>query len=295
MSAASLFDFLDDLRDLNYPATWLEMLNTRLTDLEALAKIMDSSMHSESVTSDVWNREAIEDFALKTGKVYSDLWKDFTPDEYSDETLKILRDRFNRNEISIEGIEHALDDGCGGGRYTHALHALGIPKVAGVDISPEAIELGKTRINGAGNSIEFRQSSVLDLPFPDESFDFVFSNGVLHHTESTEKGLEEIYRVLKPGGQVWLYLYGGKESLFWDIVDLCRGLLRDTVPQAYSQMAMSVMGYRSGRIFHRCDFWYVPVHRRYFESEVETMLRDAGFINWRRLLRGADHDWDEFY
>ncbi len=58
---------------------------------------------------------------------------------------------------------------------------------------------------------------------------------------------------------------------------------------------MRLLGYRPGRVFHRCDFWYVPVHRRYFTSEVEDMLRDSGFKSWQRLLRGADHDWDEIY
>ena len=56
---------------------------------------------------------------------------------------------------------------------------------------------------------------------------------------------------------------------------------------------MKCMGYQSGRIFHRNDFFYVPIHQRYFSSEVEEMLREAGFDNFRRLKRGGTQDWDE--
>ena len=73
---------------------------------------------------------------------------------------------------------------------------------------------------------------------------------------------------------------------------MCRRLLAD-VPQSYVQHLMRVMGYPPGRVFHRVDFWYVPIGRCYLESEVIGMLRETGFSRFRRLKRGVGFDWDE--
>ena len=220
------------------------------------------------------------------------MWKNFKKEEYFQQTTEYLKERFEKNNIKVEGLNNVLDDGCGGGRYTLALKALGCKKVTGIDISPNSVDLAKKMNPYSEDEVSFIQGSVLELPFRNESFDFVFSNGVLHHTMSTEKGLGEIYRVMKPNAKCWLYLYGGKETLFWDIVDFSRKLLAD-VPQNYVQTFMRVMGYPPGRIFHRTDFFYVPMNRRYFIAEVEQMLKDAGFSEFRKLNRGMKFDWDE--
>jgi SAM-dependent methyltransferase len=51
------------------------------------------------------------------------------------------------------------------------------------------------------------QADLLDLPFADASFDFVYSLGVLHHLEDTERALEGLVRLVKPGGRLRVYLY----------------------------------------------------------------------------------------
>ena len=292
MSAVSLFDYLDQLRLDGFPDNWSERLFSALDDLEALGGVLERRYETSRNEFSCWLEKGKElEFAQRTGKVYSNLWKNFRGEEYFDETSHILKERFEKNGIVLHG-ETVLDDGCGGGRYSMALRKLGAGRVVGVDISEDAIDLARRKSPFVEEDVEFQTGSVLDLPFEDESFDFVFSNGVLHHTDSTEKGLQEIFRVLKPGGRVWLYLYGGKESLFWDIVDLCRDMLKD-IPQAYTQDLMRVLCYPPARIFHRCDFFYVPVHRRYFASDVEKMVQDTGFVQARRLRRGVAHDWDE--
>ncbi|MFC2170839.1 class I SAM-dependent methyltransferase [Calditrichota bacterium] len=293
LSAASLFDFLDQLRADKFPLDWIERFHHRLDDISQTGSKIDENYNTGLTNLDDWKTSASkEDFAVRTGFVYSELWKDFSAEEYFENTRKLLEERFRNNNISVAGVKNALDDGCGAGRYTVALRKLGIAKVTGIDVSLEAIELAKQRNPYPENEVSFQSGSVLELPFEDNRFDFVFSNGVLHHTESTERGLEEIYRVTKLGGRIWLYLYGGKKSFFWDTVDICRKLL-EGISQAYTQTVMKVMGYTPGRIMHRCDFFYVPVHRRYFASEVETMLREAGFTSFSRLERGAGIDWDE--
>jgi SAM-dependent methyltransferase len=54
---------------------------------------------------------------------------------------------------------------------------------------------------------ELRQGSVLDLPFAEDSFDMMFSHGVLHHVPDIKQAQNEIYRVLRPGGELVIMMY----------------------------------------------------------------------------------------
>lgn len=78
----------------------------------------------------------------------------------------------------------------------------------GVDLTEEAVERTGTRL--ALRKLPHQgvlQASVLDLPFPDASFDVVFSHGVLHHVPDILGAQREIRRVLKPEGQLVVMLY----------------------------------------------------------------------------------------
>lgn len=287
-----LFDFLDRLNKLNFPPNWFAMLEVEGDQLiqtyQLQYQIFDFSLNAFQHHGDGQNT-AIEE---QTGEVYFNLWKDFSKQEYYAQTKAYLQERFEKNGIQLNRIQTALDDGCGGGRYTFALKDLGCDKITGVDISENSVNFARKMNPFREVEVSFLQTSVLDLPFENESFDFVFSNGVLHHTRDTFKGIAEIFRILKKGGNCWLYLYGGKDSFFWDMVDFCRNLLQ-SIPQNYMQTLMKTMGYPAGRIFHRCDFFYVPIHNRYYSSEVEQMLRELGFTDFKRLNRGIAYDWDE--
>ncbi|MBI5557304.1 MAG: class I SAM-dependent methyltransferase [Deltaproteobacteria bacterium] len=293
LTAIYLFDFLDRLRVRRFPENWLEILGKEVDKLREISNLIRDCYDIPPNDLNDWSEQhPFSSFEAQTGNVYFQLWKDFSKEEYFSQATALLQERFVRNQIDLSPFQNALDAGCGGGRYSLALRKIGLPKVTALDVSPDSIQFARKMSVYPDDEVRFLTGSVLQLPFPDSSFDFVFSNGVLHHTASTEKGLTEIFRVLRPGGCCWLYLYGGKESLFWDIADLCRELLAD-VPQGYSQDLMKVMGYPAGRIFHRADFWYVPVNRRYFSYEVEDLLEQAGFHTYKRLARGTGYDWDE--
>ena len=293
LACVYLFDFLDRLRIQKYPTSWVHILEAELDTFSSLADFIQNSYELSSNTLDNWQIGLHGDnIEAETGKVYFNLWRLFSTAEYFHQTLSTLNERLKKNNITVSQYKNVLDAGCGAGRYAFALKYLGCRHIIGIDISQESVQLALRMNPFASNNVVFLQGSALELPFADETFDLIFSNGVLHHTLSTQKGLNEIFRVLKDPGGCFLYLYGGKDSFFWDVVDLCRSLLTG-VPQAYVQSVMKVMGYPPGRIFHRVDFWYAPINRRYSRIEVENMLIEAGFSKFTRLSRGAEYDWDE--
>jgi ubiquinone/menaquinone biosynthesis C-methylase UbiE len=79
----------------------------------------------------------------------------------------------------------------------------------GLDISAGPCEMMRYRLMHMGKEIEgrIRVGSALDIPFPDESFDFVYTIGCLHHTGDITKSVNEVYRILRPGGKAVVMLY----------------------------------------------------------------------------------------
>jgi SAM-dependent methyltransferase len=78
----------------------------------------------------------------------------------------------------------------------------------GIDLTAESIERVKTRLTLRGLPYDgLQQGSVLELPFEDDTFDVVFSHGVLHHVPDIQRAQSEICRVLRPGGELVVMLY----------------------------------------------------------------------------------------
>ena len=78
----------------------------------------------------------------------------------------------------------------------------------GIDLTAESVDRVKTRLELRNLPYdEIRQGSVLELPFADNSFDVVFSHGVLHHVPDIRRAQSEVARVLRPGGEAVVMLY----------------------------------------------------------------------------------------
>jgi arsenite methyltransferase len=100
-----------------------------------------------------------------------------------------------------------LDIGCGAGVDTIIAARLTGPSgsATGLDMVPEMVARAQenARLAGASN-VDFRSGSAEELPFPDNSFEVVISNGVFNLIVDKARALGEVYRVLKPGGRFLL-------------------------------------------------------------------------------------------
>lgn len=80
-------------------------------------------------------------------------------------------------------------------------------QVTGVDLTEAGIELARHRFELYGLPADLRVANAEHLDFDDATFDIVYSFGVLHHTVDTQQSINEVHRVLKPGGKAAIMLY----------------------------------------------------------------------------------------
>jgi ubiquinone/menaquinone biosynthesis C-methylase UbiE len=96
-----------------------------------------------------------------------------------------------------------LEAGCGPAANAFQLAQEGV-EVAGVDLSRTALQAASAAFAERGLSGEFVLGDVRELPFPDESFDFVYAGGVVEHFRETGRAVSEMTRVLRPKGRLLL-------------------------------------------------------------------------------------------
>jgi 2-polyprenyl-3-methyl-5-hydroxy-6-metoxy-1,4-benzoquinol methylase len=99
-----------------------------------------------------------------------------------------------------------LEIGCGMGLHSE-LMTRGGARVTSIDISDTSIEATRNRLTLKQLPANVQQMDARTLAFPDASFDFVWSWGVIHHSAQTAAIIREIARVLKPGGETRIMVY----------------------------------------------------------------------------------------
>jgi ubiquinone/menaquinone biosynthesis C-methylase UbiE len=135
-------------------------------------------------------------------------------------------------EFSKHGGEDVLEIGGGIGTDLAQFAKHGA-RVTDLDLSGGHLELAQENFSLRGLQGRFIHHDAEDLPFPDSSFDLVYSNGVLHHTPDTQQVVEEIFRVLRPGGRVIAMFYAEGSLNYWRNIVLVEGL-RKTFLDRYS-------------------------------------------------------------
>jgi ubiquinone/menaquinone biosynthesis C-methylase UbiE len=112
------------------------------------------------------------------------------------------------------GFGRALEIGAGTGYFTLSLLEEGLIREAvATDISPGMLSQLERSASELGHRVETRRCDAAALPFPDDSFDFVFGHAVLHHLPDLDAAFHEFRRVLKPGGTL---AFAGEPSYYGD-------------------------------------------------------------------------------
>jgi len=119
--------------------------------------------------------------------------------------------RLRNQTIQLAAIPQGatvLDVGCGTGTLTLLAKAQAGQqgKVYGIDAAPEMITVAKEKAMQQKRDVNYQTGVIEALPFPDGTFDIVLSSLMFHHLtpELKQRGLKEMYRVLKPGGRVFI-------------------------------------------------------------------------------------------
>ncbi len=167
--------------------------------------------------------------------LYEDVDRDLTRERLF-ESLVDLEDMFRLRghlaavEMPLHDLEgkKVLEIGPGAGGHS-ALFASHGAQVTSVDITEQRARATAAKYSLMGERARgcvAMQGDAEGLPFGEETFDIVYSNGVLHHTSDTEAAIAEVLRVLKPGGKAAIMLYCKSSWHYWLNMFLCVGILQ---------------------------------------------------------------------
>lgn len=192
-----------------------------------------------------------------------------------------LRERYG-NVSEFDWLNNAnkpliLDAGCGAAMSALELFKPIINKIKyiGVDISA-AIDVASKRFLEKNIDAAFLQANITNLPFPPESIDVIFSEGVLHHTDSTRDAIFSLSPLLKQGGRLMFYVYRKKGPIREFSDDFIREAIQDLPPQEAweSMMSLTKLGKALGELNVQVD---VP-------EDVTLLNIPAGRIDIQRLF-----------
>ena len=114
-------------------------------------------------------------------------------------------------QANIQPGQRVLDLGCGTGTLTLLIkQAYPDAEVIGLDGDLTVLAMARAKTEKAGVTLAFNAGMAFQLPYPDHAFDRVLTSLVLHHltTENKQRTLQEVYRVLQPGGTLYVLDFG---------------------------------------------------------------------------------------
>ena len=171
----------------------------------------------------------IEDLGVReTQRSFGSQWKKRGEGRFEKETLwGLTPDEEVKVFLDSLGLERkdlrnrwVLDAGCGSGRLTRTLAPLA-GAVVGLDLAP-TIDLVARHDQPLPN-LHLVQGNLLHIPLADNSFDVVWSSGVIHHTGDAARAFTNLARVVRPGGRLYVWVYSSeKMSLYKYIRDALR-------------------------------------------------------------------------
>jgi ubiquinone/menaquinone biosynthesis C-methylase UbiE len=151
--------------------------------------------------------------------------------------FKLLRRKILSKLKTYNPTGKLADVGCGSGNLIVQI-AQNLPnlELLGIDISIEVLNLAKKRAieNDLNHNIEFKLGKVEELPFPDNSIDFILSTLSLHHWQDPIQAFNEFFRVLKEGGTLLIFDFRRDARKFF--YGLLKFVTKIVVPKALKRI-----------------------------------------------------------
>jgi len=247
--------------------------------------------------------------SMRTQRAFGDEWQRFP--EIHDVHRRIFDWYFEGPEPVRWKHLRVLDAGCGMGRWLHFARQQGA-ELVGMDVSA-AIDVAAAR---DGDGADFVQADLRFPPFAPDSFDLVYSLGVVHHLEEPLVGVRALAKLVRPGGELRLYVYRSladeplwRRLLLRAVTALRRVTTRLPYPMVHSVawlvavtanvlflvprrlLRRFALGDRLTRglpLVHYCDVPFrmlvaeqfdrlvAPIEGRFSKDEVESWIRDVG-------------------
>jgi len=162
-------------------------------------------------------------------------------------------------QAGIQPGESILDIGCGTGTLALLIKQTNPDTTLyGLDVDPKILEIARQKSEKNNETILFQRGLATCLPYTDETFDRVFSSLLLHHLtrEDKQQALEEIFRVLRPGGELHIADFGQPRDFtmqliswvtrwFEEVYDNILGLIPDFAADAGFNPVQETAYYRT--------------------------------------------------
>lgn len=249
-----------------------------------------------------------------TVQSFGEEWERFN--DFSSQELESIGNEYFDivSEEHISEESNVLDVGCGSGRWTKYISSK-VKFVEAIDPSSAVIQAAK--MNDQVCNVRVTQASVENIPFGDNSFDFVFSLGVLHHIPDTQSAMNACVRKLKPEGYFLVYLYYNLDNrgfLFRFLFKLANGLrsfiskmparlkavvcdfiatliyfpfakfalaIKKIAPKSYAKIPLSYYHDKSFYVMRNdsLDRFGTPLEQRFTKEQIHQMMINAGLVN----------------
>ena len=226
------------------------------------------------------------------------------PEGSQDFFASIDRDRYgayapwlpSAGEFDRHSNEYLLEIGCGMGTDL-ASFARGGARTVAVDLTTRHLSIAKQRLHGQGSPVRLVRSDGEILPFRDETFDVVYSFGVLHHTPGTQTAIDEAYRVLKPGGRAIIAMYHRDSAFYWFYTIFIRGVLKaGLLRQGYRRLVADIEQHDHTdalplvKVYSRGQLQRLFARFRFVETEVHH-LQPSHFSYLAPIARRLPASW----
>lgn len=214
-------------------------------------------------------------------------------DEYEPDTLAYFDAvRRSRYQVTDRWIPRTVDFSSSHGKQVLEIGfgmgsdllswAEGGAEVYGIDITQEHYRLARLNFELHGRVADLRLCDAAKIDFPDDCFDIVYSNGVLHHTPDTVRCIGEAWRVLKPGGKFIVALYHRWSAYHIVTLLLYRGILRGELRRLGRSGLLATIEHGADGIERK------PLVKLYGRGQLRAILGDFREVQIRvRHFQGA--------